>query len=151
MSETEHNLFGLGKATYTYTETPGKFHLTLHTADIDLEFKGHKARKIFNRLHRDSLRVSIAAAKKYACQSTGIYVGDLPQATRRREVVFARAMVYHYLTTELNFSLGMAAEEVGGPTNHATVLNAIEMYNREDKALTPNEREWKSTFNKLIK
>lgn len=151
MKEGEHGLFGLGTATYTYTESGGKFYLKLTVKDMLVEWAGHEARKVYHKLNRDTLLVTITACKRLACEATGIKTAELGKSTRERPFIFARAAVYNYLIKELGFSLGQAIDEVGGPSNHSTALNAIKLYGKEDKELSVDEREWKRTFIKSLK
>lgn len=151
MKEIEHGLYGFGTVKYEYEEEGNVSNLTITTEAGTISKSGKAARNLYHKIHRTSLRVPIAVAKKCACTATGIDVHELKVITRKRAVVFARAAMYWYLTEELNFSLGHAAEEIGGPTNHATVINAVNLYNKEGAELSEEEAEWKLTFKKLIK
>jgi chromosomal replication initiation ATPase DnaA len=146
MSDSDHGLIGMGKISYTYRFGKGKHELLihLHLLNQTIKYTGDEAKRIYHKTISDSDKSTINLLKRLASESCRIPLIRISEVSRKREVVFARGMVYWYLRQKMSLTLDACAKVFD--QNHATAINGINLYLTEPKYLSDDQRAWKKTF-----
>lgn len=146
MTDSEHGLIGSGKISYTYTASNGTHRLVIywHLLDKEIVYTGIKAKNIYHRMINDTHIETLNLIKRLACDSVGIPLIRINEKTRKKEVVFARYMVFWYVTKYLKYSFAIAG--LLFEKNHDTALHGVREFNKESKYLNENQELWKNVF-----
>ena len=146
MTDTEHGLVGTGKVSYDYTANNGKHRLVIywHLIDKEIVYTGIKAKNIYHRMINDTHMETLNLVKRLACDAVGIPLIRINEKSRKREVVYARNMVFWYVNKYLKYSLAVSGQLFD--KNHATAIHGIREFNKESKYLTESQRIWKKIF-----
>ena len=146
MSDSDHGLIGIGSVSYTYKFGMGKHELLIHMKLLNqtIKYTGEEAKRIYHKTISDSDKSTINLLKRLATESCCIPLIRINESTRKREVVFARGMVYWYLRQKMNFTLDACGKIFN--QNHATAINGIDLYSTDSKYLSEDQGRWKKTF-----
>jgi chromosomal replication initiation ATPase DnaA len=146
MVDTEHGLIGAGLISYKYTADNGNHRLVIyfHLINKEIIYTGIKAKNIYHRMINDTHIETLNLIKRLACDSVGIPIIRIKEKSRKREVVYARNMVFWYVNKYLKYSLAVTGQLFD--KDHSTAIHGIREFNKDNKYLTEDQRLWKKVF-----
>ncbi len=146
MVDNEHGLVGIGRISYNYTYDNNKHKLIikLYSVDKEIIYVGEKAKNVYYRMINDTHKETVNLVKRIACDAVGIPLVRIKEESRKKEVVWARNMVFWYVNKYLGY--GVADSGMLFKKNHATAIHGIKEFKKEHKYQTTNQIMWSKMF-----